>query len=197
MKGNYLPALMIVFISALLAGCATTEVASNEYLLMDNTPKIVISDPKTQVNIQLMPIQVADYLAGSEIVLLSKPGMVYRSQQNLWAEPLSAQLNRLTMQGLIQRLPDTNWYKGHNAQVANLLKLSVEVDAFYGDLEGQVHVSGRWTLLSGSGQILRSKAFMVTDKLNENGYPALVQTLASTWFQKVMDPMAKSITDAL
>lgn len=197
MKGNYLSALMIVFISALLAGCATTEVMSNEYLLMDNTPKIVISDPKTQVNIQLMPIQVADYLAGSEIVLLSKQGMVYRSQQNLWAEPLSAQLNRLTMQGLIQRLPDTNWYKGHNTQVANLLKLSVEVDAFYGDLEGQVHVSGRWTLLSDSGKILRSKAFMVNEKLNENGYPALVQTLASTWFQQVMNPMAKSITDAL
>ncbi|MFI8620283.1 MAG: ABC-type transport auxiliary lipoprotein family protein [Marinomonas sp.] len=197
MKRQYLSALMVICLSWLLAGCASTALPSSEYLLMDNTPKMVISDPKTQVNIQLMPIQVADYLAGSEIVLLSKQGEVHRSQQNLWAEPLSSQLNRLTMQGLIQRLPAANWYKGHNTRVSNLLKLSIEVDAFYGGLDGQVYVSGRWTLFSETGQIIRSHGFMVKETLSENGYSALVQTLASTWFQKVIDPMAKSITDAL
>ncbi|REG84278.1 PqiC family protein [Marinomonas pollencensis] len=197
MKSNTVKALMIGGLAWLLLGCANTPLTSSEYLLMDNTPKVVIDDARTEVNIQLLPIQVADYLAGSEIVLLSKQGEVYRSQQNLWAEPLSAQLNRLTMQGFMQRLPLTDWYRGNHSKMNDLLKLSIEVDAFYGDLEGRVHVSGRWTLFSASGQIMRDKSFMVSEKLAQSGYPKLVQTLAKTWFQKVLDPISKQVSEAL
>lgn len=197
MRNKSVKVLLVGGLVWLLVGCTTPQMASSEYLLMDNTPQVVINDARTRVNIQLLPIQVADYLAGSEIVLLSKQGDVYRSQQNLWAEPLSAQLNRLTMQGFTQRLPLTTWYRGNHSQVNDLLKLGIEVDAFYGDLEGQVHVSGRWTLFSASGQIIRSKAFVVSEKLAASGYSALVQTLAQTWFQKVLDPISKDVTYVL
>ncbi|MBJ7553633.1 PqiC family protein [Marinomonas spartinae] len=193
-----------VALSCLLTGCATAVVPSNEYLLMDHDGEATTSmssdsfskkqpDKKQQVvQIQLLPIRVADYLAGNEMVLVSKQGEVFRSQQNLWAEPLGPQLSRLTLQALIKRMPNIEWF-GPQDLVSSSERLSIDVDSFYGDLNGEVHVAGRWRLISSSGQILISKEFVAQGRLPKSGYPALVQTLGKVWFQKVIDPMVKTL----
>ncbi|SBS31857.1 hypothetical protein MSP8887_01598 [Marinomonas spartinae] len=189
-----------VTLSCLLTGCATTVVPSNEYLLMDQEAKNTTSissdllNKKQQVaQIQLLPIRVADYLAGNEMVLVSKQGEVFRSQQNLWAEPLAPQLSRITLQALIKRMPNVEWF-GSQALVSSSEHLSIDVDTFYGDLNGMVHVAGRWKLISSSGQVLVSKEFVAQGRLPKSGYPALVQTLGKVWFHKVIDPMVKTFS---
>lgn len=181
-----------------LTGCASSDsVTSKEYLLLDTTLESVISVPVPAQPVQLMPIVVANYLAGNEMVLISGKGVVHRSQNNLWAEPLSAQLTRLTQQRLERMLPDLTWFGGQRLPAYEIAQLNIEVDKFYADLDGVVHLSGRWQLISAAGEITASHTFYTQRRLESDGYTSLVQTLSSTWFDEVISPMSQWISQAM
>lgn len=186
-----------VAISSILAGCATTVPPSNEYLLMDTGLSSTAVLPSKVTSVQLMPIVVANYLAGNEIVLVTKQGEVHRSQNNLWAESLSPQLTRLTQQRLEKTLPKVTWFGGQHLPSYAIALLNIEVDDFYADLEGMVHISGRWQLISATGELTVSDTFYVNSALQSDGYSTMVQTLSSSWFNQVIDPIADSLAKAL
>ncbi|MBR7888969.1 membrane integrity-associated transporter subunit PqiC [Marinomonas sp. A79] len=187
--------LSIGVLSGWLLGCAAPVAPpSKEYLLLDAKLEQVSALPTSAQSVQLMPVVVANYLAGNDIVLVSKEGVVHRSQQNLWAESLSAQLTRLTQQRLENTLPQLSWFSGQRLPAYAIAELSIEVDKFYADLEGQVHLSGRWQLMSAEGEVWRTQAFYVQSSLNADGYTVLVQTLSLSWFDEVVNPMANQIS---
>jgi uncharacterized protein len=103
---------LLVLISWMMIGCATPTPPSKEYLLMDTGLHNTQVQVTKKISVQLMPIVVANYLAGNEIVLVTKQGDVHRSQSNLWAESLSPQLTRLTQQRLEKALPNITWFGG-------------------------------------------------------------------------------------
>ncbi|WP_249422312.1 PqiC family protein [Marinomonas lutimaris] len=183
----------LALISWMMAGCATPTPPSNEYLLMDTGLKNVQAQLSKKMAVQLMPIVVANYLAGNEIVLVTKEGEVHRSQSNLWAESLSPQLTRLTQQRLEKTLPNITWFGGQRLPSYAIALLNIEVDDFYADLEGMVHISGRWQVISATGELAASSTFDVKSELKSDGYSTMVQTLSASWFNKVIDPMAKEI----
>jgi uncharacterized lipoprotein YmbA len=160
---------------------------------MDTGLKNVQAQPSKKMAVQLMPIVVANYLAGNEIVLVTKEGEVHRSQSNLWAESLSPQLTRLTQQRLEKTLPNITWFGGQRLPSYAIALLNIEVDDFYADLEGMVHISGRWQVISATGELAASSTFDVKSELKSDGYSTMVQTLSASWFNKVIDPMAKEI----
>lgn len=186
--------LMLVM---MLTACSSVVTPSNEYLLMDTEGYQDKSAQTTKQSIQLMPIIVANYLGGNEIVLVSQQGEVFRSQSNLWAEPLSAQLMRLTQQHLEVLLPDVIWFSRQRLPARPVVQLSIEVDTFYADLNGMVHIAGRWHLFSPSGETLFVRSFQVSDDLPSDGYPTLVKTLSTNWFEKVVDPMSATLVQLL
>ena len=181
----------------LLTACASTVAPSNEYLLMDVDLGVAESKSTPMLEIQLMPISVSSYLAGNEIVLVSKQGAVHRSKSNLWAETLSAQLTRLTQQRLEKTLPNIRWFGGQRLPANAIAALSIEVDNFYADLEGIIHIAGRWQLISAMGELTASNTFYVTDKLPSDGYTSMVQTLSSSWFKNVVVMMSKEVAKTL
>jgi uncharacterized lipoprotein YmbA len=183
----------LALISWMMTGCATPTPPSNEFLLMDTGLKNVQAQPSKKMAVQLMPIVVANYLAGNEIVLVTKEGEVHRSQSNLWAESLSPQLTRLTQQRLEKTLPNITWFGGQRLPSYAIALLNIEVDDFYADLEGMVHISGRWQVISATGELAASSTFDVKSELKSDGYSTMVQTLSASWFNKVIDPMAKEI----
>ncbi|RBP77941.1 membrane integrity-associated transporter subunit PqiC [Marinomonas rhizomae] len=184
---------LLVLISWMVTGCATPTPPSKEYLLMDSGLKNTQPQATKTMSVQLMPIVVANYLAGSEIVLVTKQGDVHRSQNNLWAEPLSPQLARLTLQRLEKTLPNITWFGGQRLPSYAIALLNIEVDAFYADLEGLIHITGRWQVISAMGELAASNTFDVKSELKSDGYSTMVQTLSASWFNKVIDPMAKEI----
>ncbi|MFT2112701.1 membrane integrity-associated transporter subunit PqiC [Marinomonas sp. 2405UD68-3] len=188
--------LSLWLVSLLLSGCATPVDESYEYLLMDNTASHVEPEETLRTSMQLMPIVVANYLAGNEIVLVTNEGEVHRSQINLWAEPLSPQLTRLTQQRLEKTLPNVTWFVRQRLPSYAIAQLDIEVDRFFADLDGVVHITGRWLLISSEGDVMLSKAFDVRDTLKSDGYPAMTQTLADNWFKQVVSPMAHEIAKA-
>lgn len=188
---------LLVLISWIVTGCATPTLPSKEYLLMDMGLKNVQAQPTKEVSVQLMPIVVANYLAGSEIVLVTKQGDVHRSQSNLWAEPLAPQLTRLTQQRLEKNLPNITWFGGQRLPSYAIALLNIEVDAFYADLEGMIHIAGRWQMVSAMGELSASDTFDVKRGLQSDGYSTMVQTLSASWFDQVIDPMAKEIAQTV
>ncbi|WP_421850820.1 PqiC family protein [Marinomonas sp.] len=192
----YWRVFVLVLISWMMTGCATPTPPSKEYLLMDVSLKNAQAQSTTGMSVQLMPIVVANYLAGNEIVLVTKQGSVHRSQSNLWAEPLSPQLTRLTQQRLEKTLPNITWFGGQRLPSYAIALLNIEVDDFYADLEGMIHISGRWQMISEMGELSASNTFDVQSKLQSDGYSTMVQTLSASWFDQVIDPMAKEIAQS-
>ncbi|ETI62393.1 PqiC family protein [Marinomonas profundimaris] len=185
--------LWVAGLSSVLGGCATPVPPSNEYLLMDDGLSRVQAQPSNSASVQLMPIVVANYLAGNEIVLVSKQGEVHRSQNNLWAETLSPQLTRLTQQRLEKTLPNVTWFGGQHLPSYAIALLNIEVDDFYADLDGMIYISGRWQLISATGELSVSDTFYVNSALQSDGYSTMVQTLSASWFNQVIDPIANNI----
>lgn len=181
----------------LVTACATPVAPSNEYLLIDMDLKNVETQSTKVVSVQLMPIFVANYLAGNEIVLVTKQGGVHRSKSNLWAESLSPQLTRLTQQRLEKTLPNVTLFGGQRLPAEAISVLNIEVDGFYADLEGIIHISGRWQLISELGELSASDTFYVSDELKSDGYSTMVQTLSASWFNQVIHPMAQEIAAVL
>ncbi|MCW8357390.1 PqiC family protein [Marinomonas pontica] len=185
--------LWLLLACSFVAGCSAPAVQSYEYLLMDAGLKSAQPQSTRRISVQLMPIVVANYLAGNEIVLVTKQGDVHRSQSNLWAETLSPQLTRLTQQRLEKTLPNITWFGGQRLPSYAIAFLNIEVDDFYADLEGIVHISGRWQMISANGELSASNTFYVQSELTSDGYSTMVQTLSASWFDKVIDPMAKEM----
>lgn len=189
--------LLLVVLSGMLAACATPTVPSNEYLLMDNGLQKGQIHPTKESAVRLMPIVVAHYLAGNEIVLVTESGEVYRSQNNLWAESLSSQLTRLTQQRFEKVLPNITWFGGQRLPASATALLNIEVDNFYADLNGIIHISGRWQVISASGELSASNTFNVKTELQSDGYGSMVQALSRSWFDQVLNPMVQEIAQVL
>jgi uncharacterized protein len=184
---------LIVIMSAIVTGCASPVVPSNEYLLMDADLQKAQKQSTKEEAVRLMPIMVANYLAGNEIVLVTQYGEVHRSQNNLWAESLSSQLTRLTQQRLEKTLPNITWFGGQRLPASAIALLNIEVDAFYADLDGIIHISGRWQVISASGELVASNTFYKKNALKSDGYGSMVQVLSTSWFDQVIDPMVKEV----
>jgi len=189
--------MVLSLITSVLVGCASPAPPSYEYLLVDSSSDKVSAIATAPMQIQMMPVEVANYLSGNEIVLVSKTGAVHRSQSHLWAEPLAPQLTRLTQQRLEKSLKNIAWYARQRLPSYAIAQLNIEVDRFYADLQGGVNITGRWQLRSAEGEILKTQVFDVTDYLRSDGYSALTQTLANNWINQIVEPMAKQIAEAL
>lgn len=197
---KYPQLISIVLTSWLLSACAVSSTAPsgpNEYLLMDSeksTEQVINTSP---ADVQLLPIKVAPYLAGNDIILVSEQGEVHRSQQNLWAEALAPQLHRITLHRLAEQLPNINFFGRATEKSTTMNKMNIELNEFYADLTGVTHISGRWQLFAPSGELIANNEFSEKAKLTQTGYPTLVKTLSTSWIKGVIGPMPTQLAESL
>ena len=171
----------------LLAGCSSVPQTHLFQL------PLAVQDSETTVKVQqqlvVEPIILADYLDSNALILRKSEVEVDRTQQQQWAEPLQLQLSR-SLVPLIQANV-TTLHVTNRATAPSHLRLLVQVDQFEGDMQGQVHVRGRYSLLSSNG--VQQYQFAVQLAQPEAGYPALVATLATAWRQ-VAAEIAQAMT---
>lgn len=126
-------------------------------------------------------VGVADYLAGSGLVFQTNDVQYVLTQNNLWASPLDQQLQQTLITYLARDLPG----RVVSAQPANNTQqdvLNVNVTGFHGRYDGSALISGSWVLTKDGQTIQRS--FNLILKQKEDGYDALVRTLAAGWQQE-------------
>ncbi|ALB66314.1 probable lipoprotein protein YPO1422 [Cronobacter dublinensis 1210] len=172
----------------LLSACSSTE-ETTWYQLPASTAPVARSTPaNSQHLLWLEQVAVPDYLAGNGVVYQTTDVQYVIASQNLWASPLDQQLRNTLVTNLSATLP--GWVVSAQPLGAEQDTLNVNVTGFHGRYDGRVIVSGEW-LLKHKGQLIK-RPFYTGLKQQQDGYDAMVKTLAQAWQQQ-----AKSIADEL
>jgi uncharacterized lipoprotein YmbA len=168
----------------LLAGCASPTDPTNRYMLPDSGTAPSASSPAAGHLLVVQPPRLAHYLDVDGIVLQLDDITLNAARQHLWAEPLGRQLERGLRARLVERLPDTRIMPDEaSLGRSEALRLRLEVDRFQGRYDGVAIASGQWQLLAADGRLLAMERFYTETELDDDGYPALVRALGSSWDQ--------------
>lgn len=173
---------VILGAALLLGACSSTPDKTYYQLPADTTPvqvrsgSGVVAQPLT---IWVQQVAVPDYLAGNGLVYQTSDVKYIIAKDNLWASPLDQQLEQTLVANLSKALPGrlvsaTPIGDRHDT-------LTVSVTGFQGRYDGQAIVSGEW-VLQHEGRVIK-QGFAVALPQHEDGYDALVRTLAQGWQQ--------------
>lgn len=173
----------------LLAGCSTT-IDTTYYQLPagSSTVRVASSAGSSQPMLWVEHVNVPDYLAGNGLVYQTSDVKYVIATNNLWASPLDQQLQQTLITNLSQALPGRVVAASPHGEGYDTLNVSVS--GFQGRYDGWVVVSGEW-LLQHQDQLIK-RSFSVTLPQNEDGYDALVRTLAAGW-QQTAQQIANSV----
>ncbi|ALB62304.1 probable lipoprotein protein YPO1422 [Cronobacter condimenti 1330] len=181
---KWLPLIVV----ALLSACSSTE-QTTWYQLPASTAPVAHNVPmNSQHLLWIEQVAVPDYLAGNGVVYQTTDVQYVIASQNLWASPLDQQLRNTLVTNLSATLP--GWVVSAQPLGAEQDTLNVNVTGFHGRYDGRVIVSGEW-LLKHNGQLIK-RPFYTELKQQQDGYDAMVKTLAQAWQQQ-----AKSIADEI
>ncbi len=181
---KWIPVLLALFLSA----CSGTPRTTYYQLPAGDTR---VSSDAVATNAPIIWVEhvaVPDYLAGNGVVYQTSDVRFVIAANNLWASPLDQQLQQTLVTNLNNALP--GWLISASPLGQQHDTLNVNVTGFHGRYDGKAVVSGEWTL-EHHGQLMRH-GFQIVLPQGEDGYDALVRTLASGWQQQAQQ-MAKVI----
>lgn len=170
-----------VFCAALLLSACSSTINNTWYQLPSKPAAMQVrSGGEAQPPaLWVQQVAVPDYLAGNGLVYQTSDVKYVIAANNLWASPLDQQLQQTLVANLSKALP------GRLVSAAPLGEkydtLSVTVTGFQGRYDGRAVVSGEW-VLQHNGHVVK-QGFDVALPQNEDGYDALVRTLAIGWQQ--------------
>ncbi|GBU11757.1 lipoprotein [Enterobacterales bacterium] len=179
---KWIPVVLALFLTA----CSSSDQKTYYQLpVLDSTPAVTSGSNMVsqgeQRQLWIEHVSVADYLSGNGLVFQTNDVQYVLTQNNLWASPLDQQLQQSLVTYLGRDLPG----RVVSSQSANSVEqdvLNVNVTGFHGRYDGSALISGSWVLTRNGQTIQRS--FNLVLKQNEDGYDALVRTLAAGWQQE-------------
>jgi len=176
-----------VVLALCLAACSSEGKKTYYQLpvISSSQPSLSVSASRASANatprLWISQVTVADFLGSAGLVYQTNDVQYVMAANNLWASPLDQQLRQSLQSYLGSRLP--GWVVSEQqGPDANQQQLTVNVTGFHGRYDGRAVVSGTWTL-SQNGQ-LRQHRFNIELKQDQDGYDALVRTLAKGWEQE-------------
>ncbi len=176
--------LALPIVLLLLAGCASSTAPANRYMLPNSTTALPADSPTPEHLLVVNSPRLAHYLDVDGIVLQLDDITLNAARQHLWAEPLERQLERGLRARLAEHLPGTRIMPDEaSLGRSEALRLRLEVDRFQGRHDGVAIASGQWQLLAADGRLLAMERFHTETVLGDDGYPALVRALGSSWDQ--------------
>lgn len=173
---KWIPVLMALMLSA----CSSSSQKSYYQLPALSTPVSVSEARVSPRQLWVEHIGVADYLAGSGLVYQTNDVQYVLGNNNLWASPLEQQLQQTLVTNLSAALP--GWVVSAQPMSSEQDVLNVNVSGFHGRYDGRVIVRGEWAL-DRQGQLIK-QPFSLELNQTEDGYDALVRTLAEGWQQQ-------------
>ncbi|MBP1128979.1 putative lipoprotein YmbA [Serratia sp. PL17] len=176
-----------VALALLLSACSSTPQKTYYQLPALGTPAQV-SGGATSRQLWLEHVSVADYLAQSGVVYQTNDVQYVIAQNNLWASPLDQQLQQTLVTNLSGAMP--GWVVSSQPMSSDQDVLNVNVSGFHGRFDGKAIIRGEW-VLNHQGQLTK-RPFNLELKQGEDGYDALVRTLAQGWQQEAQDIAAQA-----
>ncbi|WP_299257691.1 ABC-type transport auxiliary lipoprotein family protein [uncultured Kushneria sp.] len=183
---------------AVLAGCAGQSTEFHRYTLpladqRAATAEPGVSLPDSAPTVAVSSVRLADYLDGQGVVYQTSDIEVNEAQANLWADSLSAQLTRSLQRTLGDQLKDHRVLGETLAGDRADTGVRVTLSRFQGRYDGMAVLAGQYQLRDAGGSLLYQQPFEIERPLDDDGYPALVRTLAQGW-ENVGEQIAHEIT---
>ncbi len=173
----------------LLSACSST--IDNTYYQLPSTPAVMQVRTGGEAQPPVLWVEqvaVPDYLSGNGLVYQTSDVKYVIAANNLWASPLDQQLQQTLVANLSKALP--RWLISTAPLGEKHDMLNVTVTGFQGRYDGRAVVSGEW-VLQHNGRVVK-QGFYMTLPQNEDGYDALVRTLAIGW-QQTAQQIAKTV----
>lgn len=170
---------LVLAAACLLAACSTTE-NKTYYQLPIATGTVQNGASSSQRMLWIEQVSIPDFLAGSGVVYQTSDVQYVIASNNLWASPLDQQLRTSLVSNLSNQLP--GWVVSSQPLGSDQYTLNVSVSGFHGRYDGKVVVSGEW-LLNHQGQLTK-RPFHIELAQQQDGYDAMVKTLAQAWSQE-------------
>ncbi|MGI8464773.1 membrane integrity-associated transporter subunit PqiC [Pectobacterium punjabense] len=163
-----------------LSACSSSNTQKTYYQLPTVVDTSTVQTAMTQGHsLWVEHVSVADYLVNAGLVYQTNDVQYVIASNNLWASPLDQQLQQALVANLGHKLP--GWVVSTQPQGSEQTVLNVSVTGFHGRYDGNVVVRGEW-MLTHQGKVLK-RPFSVVLPQTEDGYDALVRTLAQGWQQ--------------
>lgn len=178
----------LVGMALLLSACSST--IPKTYYQLPLAPEAASgkTDLAAARTLWLSHVSLADYLSTAGLVYQTNDVRYVIASNNLWASPLEQQLQQTLQSSLNAGLP--GWTVSAQPLGVAPSELAVTVKAFHGRYDGKAVVQGEWTLQRGD-RLLR-QPFSLVLPVKEDGYDALVKTLAQGW-QQIAQSIAAQI----
>lgn len=179
--GSLIARITLLLIALLLSAC-NGVIPNKTYYQMPSSATAPIAKINLPLDRQiwLEPLVVADYLNGSGIVYQINDVQYVMATNNLWGSNLEQQLQYILLDNLNSQLSDRLVTIQPIGRVNKALK--VTITGFHGRYDGRTIIRGEWEFNNGTG-IVR-KTFDIEMKQEQDGYDALVRTLAEGWNQQ-------------
>lgn len=165
-----------IALTLLLSACSSSPKKTYYQLQALGMPAPVSSGASTR-ELWLEHIFVADYLMQNGVVFQTNDVQYVIAQNNLWASPLDQQLQQTLVTNLSSALP--GWVISSQPMSRNQDVLNVSISGFHGRFDGKAVIRGEW-ILNHQGRLIK-RPFNLELKQSEDGYDALVRTLAEGW----------------
>ncbi|MCE3063730.1 membrane integrity-associated transporter subunit PqiC [Yersinia enterocolitica] len=178
---------MAVIAALLLSACSSTPSKTYYQLPALSAPAGATSSVASR-QLWVEHVSVVDYLAAAGVVYQTNDVQYVIASNNLWASPLDQQLQQTLVTNLSNALP--GWLVSSQPLDSDQDVLNITVTGFHGRYDGRAIIRGVW-ILKRQGQLVK-QPFDLELKQGEDGYDALIRTLAEGWQQE-----AKSIAAQL
>ncbi|MFC3395807.1 membrane integrity-associated transporter subunit PqiC [Brenneria rubrifaciens] len=177
----------------LLTACSGGNTQKTYYQLPAMQDSVApVEKTSTGQQLWLEHVSVADYLSSAGLVYQTNDVQYVIASNNVWASPLDQQLQQSLVANLSRRMP--GWLVTSQPQSSSEQSvLNVTVTAFHGRYDGNAVIRGEW-VLNRHGQVLK-QPFSIVLPQSEDGYDALVRTLAQGW-QQVAQSIAQQANSA-
>lgn len=166
----------------LLSACSSQPQKSYYQLPIPVTSAAVVQAPVNSDTHQLWleRVNVADFLSALGVVYQTNDVQFVTAGNNLWASPLEQQLQQTMVANLSVAMP--GWIVSSQPLGNSQDTLNISVTGFHGRYDGKAVISGEW-ILTRHGQLTK-RAFNLVLPVQQDGYDALVKTLAEGWQQE-------------
>ncbi|NUU65292.1 membrane integrity-associated transporter subunit PqiC [Enterobacteriaceae bacterium BIT-l23] len=171
---------LALIVAAALSACSSSGDDKTYYQLPVAVQPVTQSMAQSsQRQLWVEQVAIPDYLAGNGLAYQTTDVQYTIANSNLWASPLDQQLRNTLVANLSAQLP--GWVVSSQPLGSEQDVLSVNVTGFHGRYDGHTIVSGEW-LLNHQGRMIK-RPFFVELKQQEDGYDAMVKSLAQGWQQ--------------
>lgn len=176
---KWIPVVLVLLLSA----CSTPHTTYYQLPAAGNVAVASGLVAGSRPSVFVQQVTIPDYLAGNGLVYQSSDVKYVIASSNLWASPLDQQLQQTLVSNLSATLP--GWLISASPLGEKQDILNVNITGFHGRYDGNVVISGDW-LLEHQGRLIK-RSFALTLPQPEDGYAALVRTLAKGWQQEAGD----------